>query len=59
MNKRDLPLEYAQKVATTALNTVLNCMLTLQALMYIEENDLTGRPIWNYTTGILTFWKGC
>ena len=31
----------------------------LQALTYIEGNDQTGRPIWNYATGTLTSWKGC
>ena len=33
-------------------------MLTLQALAYIEGNNQTGGPIWNYTTGTLTSWKG-
>ena len=33
-------------------------MLTLQALIYIEENDRTSRPIWNYTPGTLTSGKG-
>ena len=33
-------------------------MLTLQALVYIEGNNQIGRPIWNYTTGTLTSWKG-
>ena len=35
------------------------CMLALQALMYIEGNDQTRRPIWNYATGTLASWKGC
>ena len=26
-------------------------MLTHQSLTYIEGNDLTGGPIWNYATG--------
>ena len=34
-------------------------MLTLQAQTYIEGNDRTGMPIWNYATGTLTSWKGC
>ena len=29
-------------------------MLTLQALMYIEENEQTVGLIWNYATGVLT-----
>ena len=33
-------------------------MLTLQALAYIEGNNWTGKPIWNYATGTLTSWKG-
>ena len=33
-------------------------MLTLQALAYIERNDRTGGPIWNYATGTLTSWEG-
>ena len=33
-------------------------MLTLQALAYIEGNDRTSGPIWNYATGNLTSWKG-
>ena len=33
-------------------------MLTLQALMYIERNDQTGRTIWNYATGTQTPSKG-
>ena len=24
-----------------------------------EGNSRTSRPIWNYSTGTLTFWKGC
>ena len=32
-------------------------MLALQALVYIERNDWTGRPFWNYATGTLTPWK--
>ena len=31
----------------------------LQALMYTEENNQTGEPIWNYPTGAMTSWKGC
>ena len=34
-------------------------MLTLQALMYIEENNRTGRPISTYATRTLTSWKEC
>ena len=37
-------------------------VLTLQALTYIEGNDRTGGPIWNYVTGTLTTltsWEGC
>ena len=34
-------------------------MLTLQALMYIQGNDRTSKPIWNYARGTLTSWKGC
>ena len=34
-------------------------MLTLQALSYIEGNDQISRPIRNYATRALTFWKGC
>ena len=34
-------------------------MLTLQTLTYIEGNDRTGGPIWNYATGTLAPWKGC
>ena len=30
-------------------------MLTIQALMHIEGNNQIGGPIWNYTTGTLTF----
>ena len=33
-------------------------MLTLQAVVYIEGKDQTGRPIWNHATGTLTSWKG-
>ena len=33
-------------------------MLTLQTLTYIEENDWTNGPIWNYATGTLMLWKG-
>ena len=32
---------------------------TLQTLTYIEGNDRTGGPIWNYATGTLKSWKGC
>ena len=61
-----------QKVATTLLNGsqlehsshivkvgVKSTCLTFQALIYIEENDWIGRPIWNYVTGTLTCWKLC
>ena len=34
-------------------------MLTLQALMYIEGNGQTGRPVWNYATGTLISSEGC
>ena len=34
-------------------------MLTLQALAYVEGNDPTDGPIWNYATGTLISWKGC
>ena len=34
-------------------------MLTLQSLTYIEGNNQTSGPIWNYATGTLTSWKGC
>ena len=29
-------------------------MLTIQSLMYIEGNNQTKKPIWNYATGTLT-----
>ena len=32
----------------------LKLELALQALTYIEENNRTSRPIWNYSTGTLT-----
>ena len=32
-------------------------ILTLQALVYIEGKDQTGRSIWNYAIGTLTSWK--
>ena len=32
-------------------------MLTLQSLTYIEGNDQTGEPVWNYATGTQTSWE--
>ena len=33
-------------------------MVKLQSLNYIEGNNWTSSPIWNYATGTLTSWKG-
>ena len=46
-------------IVGTQLRPVLRLMLTLQALMYIEGNNQTSRPIWKYATGALTSWKRC
>ena len=46
-------------IVVTYLRLVSRLHANTSSLTYIQRNDWTCGPIWNYATATLTSWKGC